>query len=186
MICGAFSFNGKINLQVVQGWQTAAGYVDMLQQTSLLTEGPRLCSNDWIFQQDNTAIHNACLTKRLSCMLSWFKSHWEHLGVDGKGSLKNGQKKKSVPDRGWPSWSHLDHMEQHYHQPSGNTCIKHAEMSVWSDQQEGRNFTLLSHFWQFEFYYRVFLYLWSADLSLFECLNKLPIFSFLAFAPASS
>uniref|UniRef100_A0A673JVZ7 Uncharacterized protein n=1 Tax=Sinocyclocheilus rhinocerous TaxID=307959 RepID=A0A673JVZ7_9TELE len=39
----AFSFNGIMELQVVQGHQTAAGYVDMLQRASLLTEGPRLC-----------------------------------------------------------------------------------------------------------------------------------------------
>ena len=63
MIWGAFSFNGKMELQVVQGRQTATGYVDMLQRASLLTEGPRLCGNDWIFQQDNAAIHTARLTK---------------------------------------------------------------------------------------------------------------------------
>uniref|UniRef100_A0A8C1MX09 Tc1-like transposase DDE domain-containing protein n=1 Tax=Cyprinus carpio TaxID=7962 RepID=A0A8C1MX09_CYPCA len=63
MIWGAFSFNGKMELQVVQGRQTATGYVDLLQRASLLTEGPRLCGNDWVFQQDNAAIHNARLTK---------------------------------------------------------------------------------------------------------------------------
>ncbi|CAB1442486.1 unnamed protein product [Pleuronectes platessa] len=63
MICGAFSFNGTMELQVVQGRQTAAGYVEMLQRASLMTEGPRLCGNDWVFQQDNAPIHNARLTK---------------------------------------------------------------------------------------------------------------------------
>uniref|UniRef100_A0A3P8TGY3 Uncharacterized protein n=1 Tax=Amphiprion percula TaxID=161767 RepID=A0A3P8TGY3_AMPPE len=32
---------------------------EMLQRTSLMTEGPRLCGNSWVFQQDNTAVHNA-------------------------------------------------------------------------------------------------------------------------------
>ena len=48
---------------MVQGRQTAAGYVQMLQRASLMTEGPRLCGNSWVCQQDNAAVHNARLTK---------------------------------------------------------------------------------------------------------------------------
>uniref|UniRef100_A0A3Q2CY20 Transposase IS30-like HTH domain-containing protein n=1 Tax=Cyprinodon variegatus TaxID=28743 RepID=A0A3Q2CY20_CYPVA len=67
MIWGAFSFNGTMELQVVQGHQTADGYVEMLQRASLMTEGPRLCGKDWVFQQGNVAVHNARLTKE-----GWF------------------------------------------------------------------------------------------------------------------
>ncbi len=65
MIWGAFSFNGIMEFQVVQGRLTAAGYVDVLQRASLLTEGPRLCDNDWVFHQDNAAVHNNRLMKDL-------------------------------------------------------------------------------------------------------------------------
>lgn len=59
MVWGAFSYRGTMKLQVVQGRQTAAGYVDMLQRSSLTTEGPRLCGDEWFFQQDNAAVHAA-------------------------------------------------------------------------------------------------------------------------------
>ena len=59
MVWGAFSYRGTMALQEVQGRQTAAGYVGMLQRSSLLTEGSRLCGNEWIFQQDSAAVHTA-------------------------------------------------------------------------------------------------------------------------------
>uniref|UniRef100_A0A3B4BM36 Transposable element Tc3 transposase n=1 Tax=Periophthalmus magnuspinnatus TaxID=409849 RepID=A0A3B4BM36_9GOBI len=63
MIWGAFCFNGTMELQVVQKRQTAAGYVEMLQRASFITEGHRLCGNDWVFQQVKAADHNVHLTK---------------------------------------------------------------------------------------------------------------------------
>lgn len=63
MIWGALSFNGTMELQVVQGHQAAAGYVEMLQQAPLMTKDPRLCGDNWVFQQENAAVHNGRLTK---------------------------------------------------------------------------------------------------------------------------
>ena len=47
-----------MQLEVMQGLQTAAGYVHMLQISALVTKGPRLGGDEWHFQQDNAAIHN--------------------------------------------------------------------------------------------------------------------------------
>lgn len=41
----------------------AAGYVEMLQGVSLMTADHHLFGNDWVFQQENTAVHNAPMTK---------------------------------------------------------------------------------------------------------------------------
>uniref|UniRef100_A0A3Q4MAM1 Tc3 transposase DNA binding domain-containing protein n=1 Tax=Neolamprologus brichardi TaxID=32507 RepID=A0A3Q4MAM1_NEOBR len=38
----------------------------MMQRASLMTEGPRLCVKDWVFQQDNAAVHNPRRTRDFS------------------------------------------------------------------------------------------------------------------------
>ena len=61
---GDFSSSGKLELQFVSGRQKATDYVKMLNDSSLTQEGRRLCGEEWIFQQDNAAIHNASITKK--------------------------------------------------------------------------------------------------------------------------
>ena len=60
---GALSSSGKLKLQFVSGRQKAADYVKMLNDLSLEQECC-LWGEQWIFQQDNTAIHNASITKK--------------------------------------------------------------------------------------------------------------------------
>ena len=61
---GSFSSSGKLKLEYVGGWQKAADYVKILNNLSLAQEVRRLCGEEWIFQQDNTAIYNASITKK--------------------------------------------------------------------------------------------------------------------------
>ena len=89
---GAFSSSGKLELQFVIGQQKAADYVKMLNELSLAQEWRRLCGKEWIFQQDNAAIHNAsvkrsaCLNKNKiswpSSVLSRPQSYWKLVGID--------------------------------------------------------------------------------------------------------
>ena len=48
----------------LSGWQKAADYVKMLNYLSLAPEGHCLCGEEWIFLQDNAAIHNVSITKK--------------------------------------------------------------------------------------------------------------------------
>ena len=63
-ISEAFLSSGKLEVQFVSGWQKAADFVKMLNNLPLAQEGHRLCGEEWIFQQDNVAIHNASITKK--------------------------------------------------------------------------------------------------------------------------
>uniref|UniRef100_A0A3Q4HDY2 Tc1-like transposase DDE domain-containing protein n=1 Tax=Neolamprologus brichardi TaxID=32507 RepID=A0A3Q4HDY2_NEOBR len=84
----------------------------MLQRASLMTEGPHLCGNDWVFHQNNSTVHNACRTRsffqennitlldRPACSPDLNPT----LGMDGKGSL---QKWTTIPDSRCPSCGRL-------------------------------------------------------------------------------
>ena len=56
---GGFSSSGKFKLQFVSGRIKAADYVKMLKDLSLAQKGSRLFGEEWIFQKDNAAIHDA-------------------------------------------------------------------------------------------------------------------------------
>ena len=49
----------------MQGRQDAAG---MFRLSSLLTEGARMCGEDWIFQQDNAVANNIHLLDHPPCL----------------------------------------------------------------------------------------------------------------------
>ncbi len=64
MIWGTFLFSGKLKLQFVSGQQKAADHVKMINDLSLTQVVHHLCGEEWIFQRDNAAIHNASITKK--------------------------------------------------------------------------------------------------------------------------
>ena len=57
-------FSSLWKLQFVSGRQKAADYLKILNYSSLAQEGRRLCREEWIFKQDNAAIHNASITNK--------------------------------------------------------------------------------------------------------------------------
>ena len=61
---GAFSSLGKLKVQFISGRQKAADYVKMLNDLPLTQERRRLRGEEWLFEQDNAAIHNASITKK--------------------------------------------------------------------------------------------------------------------------
>ena len=61
-----FSSSEKLKLQFVSSRQKAADHVKIVNDLSLAQEGCRLCGEEWIFQQDNSVIHNASIIKKYS------------------------------------------------------------------------------------------------------------------------
>ena len=59
MVWGSFLYNKILELPEVKSHQTTASYIDMLRKASLISESPYLCGENWIFQQENAATHNA-------------------------------------------------------------------------------------------------------------------------------
>lgn len=43
--------------------QCRQAYAGMLKRAFLLSEGPRLCDDDWVFQLDSAAVDNTLFTK---------------------------------------------------------------------------------------------------------------------------
>ena len=64
MILGTVSSSGKLKLQFVHDRQKGTVYMNMLNDLSLVQEERRLCGEEWIFQRDNAAIHNASIAKK--------------------------------------------------------------------------------------------------------------------------
>ena len=61
---GGFSSFGKLRLKFVSSRQKATDYMKMLNGLSLAQEGRCLSGEEWNFQQDNTALYNASITKK--------------------------------------------------------------------------------------------------------------------------
>ena len=59
--CSHLQENWNYNLSVVDKKQD---YVKILNDLSLAQEGRHLCGEEWIFQQDKAAKHNASITKK--------------------------------------------------------------------------------------------------------------------------
>ena len=58
------AFSSPEKLKYVSSRPKTADYVKLLNDLSLAQEGHRLCGEEWIFRQDNAAIHNASITKK--------------------------------------------------------------------------------------------------------------------------
>lgn len=66
MVWGAFGFNGKSDLVILNGRQKKENYLELVQ-TQLETYGTKIGGQNYIFQQDNAPIHTAKVVK------SWFE-----------------------------------------------------------------------------------------------------------------
>ncbi|OAF67577.1 Transposable element Barney transposase [Intoshia linei] len=82
LIMGAFGYNGKVNLEVINGRLNSSGYIKMLKKSNLKHIGSTIGGSSWIFQQDNAPIHVSKISK------SWFENNninvlnWPSLSPD--------------------------------------------------------------------------------------------------------
>lgn len=68
MVWAGFGHGGRTEIMVLRGRQSATDYIQLLER-HLLPHGQRIGGRNWVFQQDNAAIHTARVTK------DWFARH---------------------------------------------------------------------------------------------------------------
>ncbi len=64
-----------MDLQVITTRMNAKGYQPMLRKADLVHGRPRICRDDWVFQQDNS-IHSVKSTKKWLKMRKIDFLHW--------------------------------------------------------------------------------------------------------------
>jgi transposase len=68
MVWGGFGYSGKTPLVVINGKQNSQNYIRQLE-LNLVPFGEEIGGEEWLFQQDNAAIHTAGIVK------SWFEAN---------------------------------------------------------------------------------------------------------------
>lgn len=138
MVWGAFFFNGTMELRVVQGHQTTAGFVEMLQGAFVMTEAPSsVCW--WLFFSTQSPAHSSHRPPD-KWLFSITSLYWTILHIlltsnpieniwkwTAKECVQNWT---SVLDSGCSSWSHPHHSDQPSHKPFRDSHIKHAQTNL--------------------------------------------------------
>ena len=68
MVWGGFGMSGKTDLAIITTRMDSKGYTEMLKD-SMLTVASKICGRNFIFQQDNAAIHASKYT------MDWFRKN---------------------------------------------------------------------------------------------------------------